>query len=1085
MFPTFLQKTLAGALTVFLTTLALQAQHRVTGTVLSATDQIPLIGVTVMEVGTTTGTVTDADGTYDLTVSGPTAALRFSYTGYAGQDLPVNNQSVIDLELAESASQLEEVVVIGYGEERRRRDLTGSISTVAAQEIERVPFASAEYALQGNTTGVRVINSSGNPADPPSIFVRGIGTFNGDAQPLYVIDGQIINPPSAGNQDLIGNINLWTLVNPNDIASISVLKDASAAAIYGSRGANGVILITTKTGKRGRPVVELNIQNTLQNIPQHDLLGPAQYLSYVRDLYTNSRNPDVSIEDELYGRTEENEGARLNNFNPQLDPQSNYYIGDDPTFYDWQDAITVDNALTQNYNLKVSGASEAADYYVSLAFFDQESVIFGNDLRRYNLTSNLNTSISDFLRLGFTYRGVFQRTFAENSSSDLFSAANTAPWQPIYDPANRYGYALPFDNYFGGAGWNQVRRYGQLTRTNVFAVRDINDSRYELQRNAGTGYVEVLPLTGLTVRGSINVDYVYQSRQRFQSTEAFPFQINAQNPETLGGGGSLGELNYRDNRFINFQIDLTGTYDRTFGKHTVNLLAGVQDQFYKNPFIDIGTDFLTTNDYSRAGIPDNRERVSGFSGRQQKFWFGYVARAGYNYDYKYYLDLSFRRDASSGFPDENRWGNFYAVSGAWRISSEPFMDGLEWLNDLKIRGGWGQAGNDEAVVGSYAYLSRVAGTGSYAFGSGNGDPTGNYKDAVTINDLPNRDLTWETVITSYIGFDASLFNNRVNATVELYDRTTEDILQFVNLPPTVGVSSPAYNIGSVQNRGLDVQLGYNHRIGQLELGVSGNISFLRNQVLELYEGQPLSTGTYGRIEEGRSIGHIWGYRLGGIFQTDQEVADYYAKLPDNNVGDPTFVAPGDLYFLDVGSNPDPENPNEFYGTEPDGQINSYDQTEIGNTIPGYTYGLNLNAKLRNFDLNMSFYGEGDVDRINLFHQTYGTTSAINPRSTTVLDRWTPTNTNTVVPRAVIGDPAGNNRLSDRFVESAGFFRLNTWQLGYSLPASITGNTDVLSNLRVYVGGQNNLYLHSWSGIDPVNDAYPLPRGYFAGLSAKF
>ncbi|WP_116105302.1 SusC/RagA family TonB-linked outer membrane protein [Lewinella sp. IMCC34191] len=1076
---------LLGTAGIALLSLLASAQITVSGTVVDDTDQTPLIGVTVMEAGTTQGTVTDLNGRYELTVGDPDAALRFSYTGYASQEIPVNNQSVIDLQMASAASQLDEVVVIGYGEERRRRDLTGSISTVAAQEIERVPFASAEYALQGNTTGVRVINSSGNPSDPPSIFVRGIGTFNGDAQPLYVIDGQIINPPSAGNQDLIGNLNLWTLVNPNDIASISVLKDASAAAIYGSRGANGVILITTKTGKRGRPVVELNVQNTISNIPQHDLLGPTDYLNYVRELYTNSANPDVSIEDELYGRTEENEGARLNNFNPQLDPQSAYYIGDNATFYDWQDAVTVDNALTQNYNLKVSGASESADYYVSLAFFDQESNIFGSDLRRYNLTTNLNTSISDFLRVGMTYRGVFQRTFAESSGSDLFTAANTAPWQPISDPANRFGYALPFDNYYGGSEWNQVRQYGLLTRTNVFAVEAINDSRYELQRNAGSGYVEVIPLTGLSIRGSLNVDYVYQSRQQFRSTEAFPFTINAENPATLGGGGSLGSLNYRDNRFINFQIDLTGTYDRTFGKHTVNLLAGIQDQFYKNPFLDIGTDFLTTNDFRRVSIPDNRERVSGFSGQQQKFWYGYVARAGYNYAYKYYLDLSFRRDASSGFPDENRWGNFYAVSGAWRISSEPFMQGLEWLSDLKIRGGWGQAGNDEAVVGNYAYLSRVAGTGSYAFGSGNGDPTGNYKDAVTINDLPNRDLTWETVTTSYIGFDAALFENRVNATVELYDRTTEDILQFVNLPPTVGVSSPAYNIGSVQNRGLDLQLGYTQRVGQLELGVSGNVSFVQNKVLELYDGQPLSTGGYGRVEEGRSIGHIWGYKLGGMFQSDQEVTDFYTNLPDNNVGDASFVGPGDLYFLDIGGNPDPENPNEYYSTDPDGQINSYDQTEIGNTIPGYTYGLNLNAKLKNFDLNMSFYGEGNVDRINEFYRTYGTTSAINPRSTLVLDRWTPSNTNTNVPRAIIGDPAGNNRLSDRFVESAAFFRLNTWQLGYSLPASITGNTEFISNFRIYVGGQNNIYLTNWSGIDPVNDLYPLPRGFFAGLSAKF
>lgn len=1066
-----------------------QTEMTVSGTVVSADDGETLIGATVLVKGTSIGTVTDIDGTYSIQVPEPTSVLVFSYTGYSSQEIEVSSRSTVDVIMSTSVGTLDEVVVIGYGE-RRKKDLTGSISTVNSRDIEKIPFASPEFALQGNTTGVRVVNTSGDPSAGPNIFVRGIGTFNGASQPLYVIDGQIISPPTATNRDLIGNINLWTLINPNDIESISVLKDASAAAIYGSRGANGVILITTKRGSKGKPKVELNVQTGIQNIPTYDLLNTEQFTALGREMYTNSLNPDVSLEEDLYGRNEADDAARLNNFAPQYDPQSPYYIGSTET-YDWQDVLRNKNALSQNYSLKLSGASESANYFISMGYVDQESALIGDDLERYNLTSNVSADIGRLFSVGVTYRAAYQ--IADNEgAADLVGSAVIPPWQPIYDESNDLGYAMPLDNYFGGGGWNQTRLYGPGTRSHYLASNELNVGEFELLRSVGQAFVEFKPFEGFKLRGGLSLDYIYQQRKGFANIESNYWEINSEDPETQGTGNSFGTLGLRTNKFINYQADITANYTKSFGSHNIDVILGVQDQFYKRFNEDLSTDNLSTNDYERIFIPNDRPSVGGFSGRDQKFWYGYVARTSYNYDSRYYLDLSFRRDASSGFPEDKRWGNFYSASSAWRISSEPFMASLDWIDDLKLRGGWGQAGNDEAVVGSYAYLSGVNEQGSYGLGSGNGNATGNYNVAVALNDLPNREITWETVTTTYFGFDALLFNNRVNATVEIYDRTTKDILQFVNLPATVGVNDPAFNIGSVQNRGVDINLGYNGRSNELTYTISGNISFINNKVLELYNNQPLTTfafnqdvgGGFGRLEEGRSIGHIWGYQYGGIFQSQGEIDAYFGSTPDETIGDVSFVAPGDMYFLDVYGNPTEAEP--FYSTTPDGVINSFDQTEIGKTIPGYTYGLNLNAAYKGLDLTVNFYGEADVTKIASARMTLENMSGAGTnRSTAVLNRWTTSNPSTSYPRAVVGDPAGNNRLSSYWIEKAGFFRLNNWQLGYSLPTSLLQKTNAISRLRIYVGGQNNIYITNWSGIDPVNDFYPLPRSYFLGMNVDF
>lgn len=1069
---------------------AQQQQQRISGRVTDAEEESGLPGVTVIVKGTSTGTTTDSDGNFSMQVPSQNAVLVFSYVGYQSSEVTVGNKSVINVSLQPDVGQLDEVVVIGFGQ-KKKKDLTGSISTVGTEQIGKINAASPQFALQGNAAGVRVVNASGDPNEAPQIFIRGIGTWNGDSQPLYVIDGQIIEPPRAGNQDVIAGFglstppNLFNLINPNDIESITVLKDASAAAVYGSRGANGVILITTKRGKIGAPTVEFNTRAGVQNIPTFNMLNTQQYVDLVHDMFANNLNPDITIEEELYGR-DKADVDRLISFNPQFDTESPFYISDRTT-YNWQDELVNKNAINQAYDVKVSGATDRVNYYVSGGYFEQEGSMYGSNLKRYTGAVNLDTDVADWLKLGINYKYTRQESLI--GAGDLVDYASAAPWQPLRDPNNKFGYAEALNPFGYSDSWAIAKRYGQGTRTNYLAVSDLNFNSFDFDRQLGQFFAEFTPLKGLTLRGSLNLDYTKQDRYALRThARSNVFRADGTDPrkDAPNAPNSLGDSEHRINNIYNFQTDFTAIYNTTIAnKHNLTLTAAVQDQRHKMETVNLsGNNITNLNDDNPrlVGYGNDLANNSAFYGWSQKFWFGLVGRASYSFDNKYYLDGSFRRDGSVGFADEYQWGNFYSLSGAWRISSESFMEGVTFLDDLKLRGGWGQAGNDQAAVGQYAFLSRVTGASSYRWGSGNGDPYGNYVGGFLIQDLPNPELTWEVVTTSYAGFDAYLLNNKMNFTVEVFKRVTDGIQQRVQLPLTVGTNDPLSNIGQLVNQGVDLQLGYNDQLGQFSYGISGNISFLKNEVTKLYNGQPLFT-RFGRVEEGRSVGHIWGYRVGGIFQNQAEIDAYYASIedPTRNLD---YIAPGDMYFVDVYGNPTVEEP--FYSLTPDGIINSFDQTEIGNTIPGHTYGINLDARWKGLDVSFNFYGEGDVDRVNSVRRRFEAMSSPGTNYfASTLDRWTPQNPSTEMPRAVVGDPAGNNRLSDRWVESAAFFRLNNWQLGYTLPASVLQTVKFVRSMRVYVGGQNNLYMFRWSGIDPVNDASPLQRSFSAGLNVQF
>ena len=1082
---------------------AIFEQQQITGKVTDEQGEA-LPGASVIVTGTTTGTVTDIDGTYSLSVPGGATTLDISFVGMETQTVDINGRSVIDVKLSADIGQLEEVVVIGFGT-RQKKDLTGSIATVDSKTIEKTSFLSPQYALQGNAPGVRVLPTSGDPNAQPQIQVRGIGTWNGRAQPLYVIDGLIINDPSDyGNEDVIAGggrvtpLNLWNLINPGDIESISVLKDASAAAIYGSRAANGVVLITTRKGKKGAPTVEFSSNFGWATVPQEDrLLNTKQYADVVREAYTNSDDPSQEIGLALYGDGATGDIQRLNTFSPQFDPSSPYFINENtaPT-YDWQDYL-LRTALDQTYDIKLSGGSERTNYYVSLGLKDQEHPHVGNEARRYTGTFNINMDITDWLKGGITYK--YANSKNRTQEETMGEIVGVAPWQPVYsDDPNRStgGFAhviMPPDS-----AWSPLRIYGQGGAANHLAQMSYNLTRFDFERSIAIGYLELTPLKGLKIRGSINLDQTEQNRFTIGRYAASIFSETGQDPTTINPNApqSQGSIGDRTNWFNNYQADLSVSYTRDFGKHNMSLTFVAQDTYRKQHYRNqSGSNIIRFNpiDYTRTGYGNDQLNNGAIKGYNDAYWFGYVGRGSYNYDSKYYLDLSFRRDASSGFDKDYRWGNFYSVAGAWRISSESFMDGLSLINDLKLRGGYGEAGNDEAAVGNFAFLSRVSSSGSVRFGSGpngTGDSNGNYSQLAILTDFPNYEISWEVVKTINFAFDAVMFDNRLNLTTEIYRRTTDGILQTSLLPFVVGTDNPILNLGALKNEGVDIDLGWNDNIGQFSFGVSANGSFLRNEVTKLYQDQPLYAsdpfdGPDRRIEIGRSIGHIWGYVVEGIYQTPQEVSDR-ADVINDQIGDVNYTAPGDLYFKNLGGNPD--SVYQFYSPIPDTLLNTYDQTEIGNNLPSFTYGINLTANWKGIDASVSFYGEAGAEDLNTYRRNleYLGGNGGN-RINTVLNRWTPENPNTDMPRAIAGDPARNNRLqSTRWLESKDYFRLNNWQVGYTLPQTLLSKLNgAISSARFYVGGRNNLLLTRWSGLDPVNDNRPLPRTFLVGFNVKF
>tara|TARA_R110000868_G_scaffold385705_1_gene653696 strand:- start:1692 stop:5159 length:3468 start_codon:yes stop_codon:yes gene_type:complete len=1016
-------------------------------------------GATILVMGTNTGTATDVEGNFTLEVE-EGAVLQISFIGYQSQRVTVSNQTSLNITLQENHSSLEEVVVVGYGT-RERKDLTGAISQINSEEITKTASLTPELAMQGKMAGVFVSNPGSNPNARPSIRIRGVSTL-GYNDPLFVIDGVPLVEGGAASgdsrsQDLRGNVNVFNLINPNDIESISVLKDASATAIYGVRASNGVILITTKRGSKGKPKVSISSRYGVQNIKNDwDVMNTQDYVETYLEALNN--NPAASSDP---------------NYFQFYDSSSPEYLGNSPYYTDeWLEATRVKNASIQDHNVSITGGNEMSNYAVGAGFSGQENAMYTSTFNRYSAFVNSDHQITSWLKVGESFRFVYSQT--EQDGGAGLNTAFSAPWQPLSDPSGFRGYATPGrmvgDDFLSNG-------YGGATRNNFLAISELNREQRDMIRNIGSFYAEASPIEGLRIRGTFSFDQFSNTQQRYFDQRRGIFEANQGVPYS----GEGNTYRRRINENINIVKEFLIGYNKAFGDHSIDLVLNAMDQKVQWNNTQFGID-------QNSSLPDwDQRRIDEGWAREDKGLLferspsglqGYMGRLSYNFNSKYYLDATVRRDGTSKFGDGYKWGTFPSFGAAWRISSENFAN-QSFINDLKLRVGWGKTGNQETR--DFAYLSLVNFNPVYALGSG-GSAVGDglIQSAAALGDFPIVDMSWETVTTSNIGIDALLFNNRLSLTMEYYQRYTDGILQTINIPQVIGaLSQPVVNLANVDNRGFELQGSFENNLGPFNYSIGANLTTVRNRVSNLYQGRP-SGGNYDRIEEGRSMNFLRGYITDGIFQTEQEVANW---LEAND--DPGYEAqksPGDIRFVDIQGPPEAsDGENVFFSPDPDGRVDAFDQTFIGKTIPGYYYGINLGLNYNNFDFTLDFRGLGDVQRI-FTNGLQSVDAGGGNYLVDYLDRWTPTNPSNTIPRAITDDPSGNNRLADRHVTDAGFFRFQNFQLGYNVSGNLLSRLGV-SNARVYIMGQNLLVFSPFPGLDPENDT--TPTTYIMGVNLGF
>ena len=983
--------------------LATYAQDRtISGTITDDADN-PLPGVSVLAKGTQKGTTTNTQGEYSLSLPGNSRTLVFSYIGYKTIEVAVNNESSISLKLEPSEEALGELVVVGYGTQKKST-LTGAVSSVTPKELKALPVVSATQALQGRVPGVQITNNSG-PGTEPVVRIRGVGSVSLNPNPLYVIDGV----PAGG----LNNID------PKDIESLEVLKDASAAAIYGSRAANGVVLITTKKGTPGKMQINLDSYVGTQSAWKTlDLLNRDQYIKYGTALVTASGQAVP---------------GRFNNLNtPIYDGASTTFAQTDT---DWQDVMFRNAPITDN-QLSLSGGNATSRFYTSVGYFDQKGILPNTEYHRYSFRINSDHKAKKWLTIGQTLLAATDFQIAERDGGGRSLIMNTMrmiPYWPTRDPTKLGGFSTTAQGLDATDPENPLR----------IAEMEQQNQQNHAFKLIGTIFAEVKFTDWLKYKFTAGTD--------FAST-----RFNGFLPIYDDGNRTRANATVQENRNQYFSTVFTNalTFEKTFGKHYINVLGVAEQQ--KSSSMGINA----------SGVrPDNSIEViqgvtnpNGSSTRSENTLISYVGRLNYEFAGKYLLGASVRRDGSSKFAPGHKWGTFPAVSAGWRISEEGFMKSIAAISELKIRGSYGQTGYNS--IGDYEWYPLVRASNTlYPFG--NKTQAGSYFDK-----LGNSNLSWEVTNMTNIGMDLSLFNNKINLTTEYYVRETNGLLLNVPTAVSIGYSqSPLANVGSMRNKGFELSAGYTQTGRDFNWNLTGMLDVTRNQVLSL--ATPSATINAGsnadfggtditRTEAGHPIQSFFGYVVDGIFQSDEEVKAANAKAVAGGKG--SFyqndkTAAGDIRFKDLNG---------------DGVINGDDRKYLGSYIPKFSYGLNFNGSYKGFDFTLFFQG---VQGNKVYNGTkvigQGMLRLFNA-STDVLNAWTPQNTNTDVPRAVSGDPNNNSRTSDRFIEDGSYLRLKNFSIGYTIPADKIGKLtgSVLSKARIYVSSQNLLTFTKYTGYDP-------------------
>lgn len=995
-----------------------QAQTRfITGKVTADEDGIPLPGVSILIKNSLAGTITDAQGRFNLPINTTQDTLVFSLVGRQPVTIQIGNQTVIDLKMALSTTPLNEVVVIGYGNQVRRQ-LTGSVSSIPAKQVKDVPLVTPDQILQGRASGVWVTQNSGTPASGVRVRVRGINSLDAGAEPLYVVDGMPVSTSDyskiyTGGQSL----NALSNLNPADIASVEVLKDAAAAAIYGSRAANGVVLITTKQGSNGPTQIDLRVYEGVQNVPK--MLG------------------------RISGQEQE---ALINEQRAAIGLAPRYPEPENATTTDWQREV-FRSAPIREYTLSVSGGNQQTRFLLSGTYFRQQGIVIGSDFNRGSIRLNFDHQMGRKLHLGS--RLTLSRSLTNRINGDNFING-------ILSSALFLGSHIPVRNQDGSYALDPFSSIGNPVAEGQEPTFDARSTQM-----VGTVYAEYQFLPGLSWRTTAGADNIALKEDVFFPTT------------TLNGARSNGSGRANFGQDFNWLLESTLRYTADFENHSISALAGAG--FQKSSYEEIITSATNFPDNSITRLIAGTVKTAASSNGSTWGLTSFFSRLQYTFRNNLLVSATVRTDGSSRFAKGNRYGVFPVASVGYIFLGNEESKPSWVISFLKTRASYGLTGNNS--IGTPTNQTPALGI----FGVGE-----NYaqQTALVPTQLANPNLSWEKTREFNLGVDIGLFNNRLSLSSNYFIRQTNDLLQERQLPSTTGFFDITENIGSLRNRGVEVEVSSANLLRKdWQWSTNFTVSFIENKITALYAGTPFSVGYANWVEEGQPIGAFYGYQVERIFQSQTEIdaLNQIAKeaFGPNAVYQSTGTRPGDIQFKDLNG---------------DGRITGSDQKVIGSAQPDFYGGFTNNLVYRNFDLSAFFqftYGN------EIYNSTRSVGEGMNSQNgqlATVRNRWTPENPSTTIPRAVQGDPNNNRRVSDRFLEDGSFLRLKNLSVGYTLPNKVIQSIR-LRTLRIYAAAQNLVTWTNYSGYDPeVNtltdqslvfgsdfQVIPQPRTFLLGL----
>jgi TonB-linked SusC/RagA family outer membrane protein len=966
-------------------------------------DGEPVPGVTVQIKGTQTGTITDMNGDYFIKVPDNAVALVFSFVGMKTKQVMLDGNTVVDVTMQESIVGLDEVVVVGYGTQQKK-DLTGSVASVSDEEIASLAVPSVSDALQGKAAGVQVI-TTGAPGSDATIRIRGIGTIN-ENDPLLVIDGV---PTMSG----------LNLINKDDIESIEILKDASATAIYGSRGANGVVMITTKRGKSGQSNIDVKYTYSAQEATNMlDMLDASQFAALHNEMMANA------------GREQ----------NPDFSDPSSLGVGTD-----WQDEL-FHIAPMHNVSVSYSGGNETASYYVSGNFLDQKGIVMNTGFKRYNLQFNSDSKVFENVRFGNSLTLTHDNKYS--GDYNIGSTLRALPTQPVYNEDGSYAGPVGRPEWVG-----DIR--------NPIGTASIIDNRTKGYNVIGSVFAEIEIFDGLKFKstGGLEANFWYDRTW----SPAYDWDPTPEEDSYLYQSS---------NRNVTWLWDNILTYKETFNRvHDLTVMLGTSAQENRFDFMNGAIKEFASSKTQQLDSGNDEQEVGGNASEWSLM--SYMGRINYDFSDKYLVTATVRRDGSSRFGSGNKWGIFPSGSVAWRVSEENFFNNVHFVDDLKLRAGIGYTGNQE--IGNYAFASNLS-VIKYNFNN-------SLVPAVVPVVMPNPNVQWESQQQINVGFDATILDQRMNITVDAYQKNTSDMLVPMSVPISTGYSDvvvPSINAGEMENKGIELTVRSRNIEGDFTWDTDFNISYNENKVTSLNDSVPMASGYLGfdfqpaRIAEGHAVREFYGYVTDGIFQNQQEVEDHAVQIPGNDPYNRTSA--GDIRFKDLNS---------------DGVIDDGDRTYLGNPSPDLIFSMNNKFSWHGFDFSIFIQGVQGNEILNANRiWSEGMAVAVNQTSAT-LNRWQQEGDMTDIPRAVFNDPNKNTRASDRWIEDGSYLRVKNIVFGYNLPNRWIERFG-MQRARVYFSGSNIYTFTNYEGVDPEvgadgidNGLYPVTRTLSFGVNVTF